>query len=531
MGNPVLAAAWNIYTQAVALLWQPLLAAAVRITRHPILWGLGMFVLVATTVGLKTYGVSWAEDVIAAGGTNLTGPRVLIGLAGLVELPVSAFGALVAGIILYWVVFAIGIIQVPLGELMEVLREIGQMLRVQDPVQRHGEGNIRAVNTRRLLEWGFVLLLVPGFSLMSTVWLAIAPVWKVYALLLLITGVGLTYGVIAQARGRKVGAGIDLILGMNGMLFLLGVQGILLSLFLPRWTEVLFGGALGSTLTVPHASGIDGLLGNVWARLFEGWITWWPPAAGDVAGLVIGGLLLAGLIALNVFAVRVLVRMLTRPPERETNGVTVASALPADAVVSGTVGKGDAGGFTGFEMNGWLWGAIGLGVTAVILWLVNHHVGGEWVCRFGSQLFTLAWVFGLAALVAGLLQQRWPRFAAVAGTLALCVAAFVFVHDALGHWDGRRTACGVDERPARTAAAAPVHDAPRTEPSPPARRSGPARSAPSDEARIRAYFAEHGAMCPQTAADPWHRLHSARAACEIEANRRDHPTIFATVAR
>lgn len=517
----LLGAAWNVYVQAVQLLWQPLLAAAVRISRHPVLWGIGTLLLVAITFGLKTYGVHWVEQIVAGGGTDVTAPRVLIALAGIIELPVTAFAALVGGIVLYWVVFAIGIIQVPLGELMEVLRELGQLLRVQDPVQRHGEGNIRAVNTRRLLEWGFVLLLVPGFSLMSTVWLAIAPVWKVYALLLLITSVGLTYGIIAQARGRKVGAGIDLILGMNGMLFLLGVQGILLSLFLPRWTEALFGGARGTALVVPSAAGIDGLLGNVWVRLFQGWIAWWPPGAGDVVGLVIGGALLAGLLALNVFAVRVLVRMLTRPPERETNGVA-APAVPAGVTVSGTAGRGD----DGRRGDGSYWIPILLvacsAVTVTFLLSLMSRVWptNELLCQlgmFGVPTVVAAWIgFGL---LYGF-KRAFPRLGNVAGwiaTVAVCIGLLVIVP--MNWWVGGAM-CRAQIAELERNAESPRSDPPprHAEPPPPPRRSGPDAPRRSDDDGIAAFFAANGAQCPDAARRRgWESLRDAQASCRSES--------------
>ncbi|MEK7072923.1 MAG: hypothetical protein AAB974_00600 [Patescibacteria group bacterium] len=513
--NPLGQRALRFYLAVLRFFWTPLIGLARFVARHPIIVSFGISFCLGVAFVLKTGGVLVAADL-----GFVTVGRIAIVAGGFFDLAATVVTSAIGALVLYWFLIAVGMVQIPVGEIMEVFRELGQMLRLQDPVKRDNEGNIRAINTDKLLQWGMLLLMVPGTALMSTVWLAAFPHWAVYKMLLLISGGGLAYGVFAAVRGRKVGAGIDLLLGMNAYLVVGGVITLLASmvggLFLPQWTGVVTG-ALGSSshgIHYPPADGIDGLFANVWARLLHGDIVWtWPPHAGDVTGVVVGVLLIAAFLALHIAALAVIVRMLRIPPDREQKTVSVAA--PAGITVSGTAGRGDSG-FSGFSMNGWLWSAIGFGLLAVILWLVNHYASGEYVCRFGGAFFTLALVLAAIALVTGLLRQYWPRAAHALGALALVCVLFGFTYDALEHWGGRQTACAIDEPPAAPTATVPAR---RTyEPAQPPRRSSPYEPRSSGDGRIATYFAANGAQCPDAARRRgWESLRDAQASCRSES--------------
>lgn len=516
--NPLGQRALRFYLAVIRFFWTPLLSLARFVARHPVIVSLGIFAGLGVAFVLKTGGVWIATDL-----EFVTTGRIAVVVGGVFDLAATLVTSAIGALALYWFLIAVGTIQIPIGEIMEVFRELGQMLRLQDPVRRDQEGNIRAINTDKLLQWGVLLLMIPGLALMSTVWLAVFPHWAVYKMLLLITGGGLVFSVFATVRGRKVGAGIDLLLGMNGYLVVGGVITLLAAmigaLVLPQWTGVMTG-AFGSSHVVhyPPADGIDGLLANVWTRLLHGDIVWtWPPHAGDVTGVAVGALLTAAFLALQVAAFVVIVRMLRIPPDREQK---TAPSSGVDSTL-GTVGRGDDVG-SAFQMNGWLVGAFGLGVLAAIVWIVNHYAGGEYVCRFGGTMFYLLLAFVVIGVVVGLLKQLWPRAATALGVLAVVCVLFGFTVSTLDGWGADRIACGVRTpfTPITNTAPAPPLVVIAALPPQTTTSVGQSAPAPAEDGRIAAYFADNGATCPDAARrSGWQAYRDAVGACQSEAWR------------
>ncbi len=423
-------------------------------------------VLLIIGFALKTGGVACAEWF---GLTNLG--RVVIVAGGIASFLVTPVVALAAAVLILWIVIAIGLVQIPIGEGMEVLRELGQMLRVQDPVVRTGEGNIRLINVQRVLRWSMLLLLIPAMDLMSTVWLAVFPSWYVYAMLLLISGGGLAYGLIAAARGRRVGAGLDLLIGMNGYL----VVGGIITLLTKLYTSLMIPGLLHLALVYVIA------------------------------------------FVLHVVAIVTIVRILRRPPEGEQNGTASASVGAA----LGTVGRGDSGFM--FQMNAWLgWGLV-LAVLAAIVWLVKTFWQSEWTCRFGDTIFWLCLTMAVIGFAVGLLRQFWSRsvIPSALGGFAVCVALFGYTYGVLDGWnDAHSRTCrsAYADQQQSTPHATPASAAPAaTAPEPP-RTAAASVGAPAEDGRIASYFAENGQSCPHaTTLRGWQSLRDARAACTSEA--------------
>ncbi len=508
--------ALRFYLRIIRFFWRPIRGAARVVVRHP--WRS----LASVVIGLLAAFILKTAGVAAAEGGSPTFGRVLIGVGGVVDLVTTTFVGMVGAALLYWFIIAVGLVQIPVGEIMEVLRELGQMLRLQDPVQRDREGNIRAVDTNRLLGWGMLLLVVPGMALMSTVWLGVFPTWHVYAMLLLISVGGLAYGIFAAARGRRVGVGLDLLMGLNGYLVVGGIITLLTRL-------VLHGLYPHSVAVVRHGTAAPGG-GNFWdsdvqlARYLAE-----VAAHGGFGGVALGdypgallGLVVVGLVglvalALHLTTIVALIRILRRPPERDR----AMAAQKGEEIAAGNH-RGP-----GLDWYGALIAAIvGLGVTAA-LWLVGHYWVSEWTCRFGDIVWSFAAFVTGIAVVAALLRSRWPRAATVVAMAASALLVFGYVTHVLDSWRQDAVAC---------AAPAPVRtepSRPRPEPTPTVTAAAPVSVAPratsiaepprprvDESGAIASYFASHRSECPETAGRTWHQLRNARLACTAESVRR-----------
>lgn len=512
--------ALRFYLSVVHFFWQPILAAGRSLARNP--REAVMYVL-RRLVGafvLKTLGTAVAEW----GAPNVG--RVLVGIGGIFDLWATIPVAMVGALLLYWFIIAIGLVQVPVGEIMEVLRELGQLLRLQDPVQRDREGNIRAVDTRRLLSTaGMLLLVVPGMALMSTAWLGVFPDWYVYGMLLLITVGGSAFGLLAAARGRRVGVGLDLLMGMNGYLVVGGIITLLAALALnglyPHAVAVVNDGAAAPAgghfwdSDVQLARYLAAVAGN---GGFDG------VALGDYPGALFG-LVVVGLVglialALHITTIVALIRILRRPPERER-------ALAAEQSGEASV-VGDHRG-PGLDWYGALLAAIAGLVATAGLWLLCHYWVSEWTCRFGDIVWSFAAFVTGIAVVAALLRSRWPRAATVLALATSALLVFGYVTHVLDGWQRTAVACAAsapvhaepsrpraDPTPTATAAPTPVPVTPRPTPI-----AEPPRPRVDESGAIASYFADHRSECPEAAGRSWHQLRNARLACTAESVRRD----------
>ncbi len=497
--------AWNGYVAALAMVWGPFVAILTFIRTWAIL--IVPTLVLAFTGGMGLMVISaWAEMWFIA----------LLGLA--VAFPTSLLLAALLWIYVVRLRIGIDLLQIPAGEVMEMLRETGQLVRLQDPRVRDGEGNIRLFNSANIMAAGRRAFCLPAWVLTMGLWLVAFPHVVTLAALGVIGGGGLAATFWLRQRGRRVGLGFDFLAGAMIHYIFGGVGTILFRALLGQWWDVLAGAISGRAAHAPAAVGLDGLLANVWYRLFHGWISW-PTSVADVFGIVLGTLLLLGLIGFHVAVITAIVRFLKEPPEGEARP-SVSLVSPGAVKVLGTAGRGDVA-ETPFAKS-WFWAAGILVALGGLLWLAGRFYGtNEYVCRFGGLALALVIALAAAGLLVGLVKLGFPRFGRVLGWLAIGVVLLGFSYNAVANWDdlGRVCHAGIvaEQR------AEPLRNDPSptcSEPPPPSRRNGssePRRSESGEDGRIATFFATNGTTCPNAASRRgWESLRDAQASCRSE---------------
>ncbi|TAK05134.1 hypothetical protein EPO33_04095 [Patescibacteria group bacterium] len=521
--------AWNGYTAALALVWSPFVAILTFIRAWSLLIIPLLVLAFAGGMGLMVCSAFVESWLLALLGLAAAFPPALL-LAALIWI--------------YVVRLRIGVdlLQIPAGEIAEVLREGGQLARVQDPKVRDGEGNIRLFNSAAIMTLGKRAFCLPAWVLTMGAWMVPFPHVLTLAVLGMV-GVGMLAAAFwLRQRGRKVGLGFDFLAGVMLHYIFGGVATILFRAVFGQWWRVLAGGVSGSTMAVPAPVGLDGLLANVWYRLFHNWITWYVPAhtdlltqhavaaqwphSGDVLGVVVGALLLLGFIGFHVAVISVIVRLLREPPEGEAR-LGAKAGIPGIAA-SGTVGRGDGGGDGGgwILANAWIF-LLAVASTIATLVFIAHLIWptNQTLCQTNPFGFLFVLVLWLIWGVLWGLRRYFPRTGNVIGwltTVSLIAGIAIVAH---ARWDEVGGICRTRIAAMERSAEPPRSDPPPAtsasrESPPPPRRSDPWAPARAEEGRIRAYFAEHGDECPDAAGrSGWEAYRDAVGACQSESWR------------
>lgn len=526
---------WQLLMTVLGFVFAPIIRIVAPFSRHPILVALATIVTGYLACRRIGQGIAQAEAVraLASMDPDFSGARVMIVQGGVPFVLTVMFVVVVIMIIVYWGTTAIDIPQVIVREIMEAVGAVGMHYGFQTRV---APGNTNVIPTRNIRDALPKLIAAVGMSIVLVAALVKYPAWATLGVVLFLYAIGAAVATLIIANGHKTAFGIYalVVTVVTGVAWLI-VNGVKEYTF-PLWTLAAdrISNGINNPVVIPrvpsghglgHTIGWDAALADFWQRHELGGTMYW--FNGDLTTGLLALLLVIveyGIPIVVCIAVSLHLRKLYLKKEAAvaSTGPVNAEASSPSITVLGTAGRGNSG-FSGLSMNGWFQSAIGFGVLAAIVWLVNRYGAGEYTCRFGATFFTLVLALVAVGVVAGLLRQVLPRVANVLGTLAIAVVLFVFVNNAFGHWDGRRMACGVVDPPQRTATAA-VYDAPRSEPPPPSRRNDsyePRRSEDGEDGRIAIYFAANGAQCHDAAGrSDWESLRDAQASCRSESWRR-----------